>query len=327
MDCQAQRGRCSMSAIMNRSTTMDSREIADLIDSRHDKVKQSIERLAERGVITLPPLGEVPNPGPGPKTITVYVFAGEKGKRDSIVVVAQMSPEFTARLVDRWQELEAIVAGTAALQPLAKLPTAKELALLVIGESDRADRAEQRAQLEHTLRVTAESRADHLSGCVDELLPKAHALEALSSEPGSECITDCAKTLSVPPRWLFLYMQALEWIYKRGPRNAKDTEQIPWTMHDSAWKAGYVERKPGRRESKKADGTAIYIPTNVVYVRRPGQTKLMELIEALRADGKELPTKEELIDMHLSRLAAGREARKAQRAAKKAAAKAKKGGE
>lgn len=31
---------------------------------------------------------------------------GEQGKRDSIVVVAQLCPEFTARLVDRWQELE-----------------------------------------------------------------------------------------------------------------------------------------------------------------------------------------------------------------------------
>ena len=36
----------------------------------------------------------------------VYVFEGEQGKRDSIVVVAQLSPEFTARLVDRWRELE-----------------------------------------------------------------------------------------------------------------------------------------------------------------------------------------------------------------------------
>ena len=40
-------------------------------------------------------------------------FPGEQGKRDSIVVVAQLSPEFTARLVDRWQELEAQVAKPA----------------------------------------------------------------------------------------------------------------------------------------------------------------------------------------------------------------------
>nr|WP_316644182.1 hypothetical protein [uncultured Roseateles sp.] len=46
--------------------TMTGREIATLVELRHDKVKQSIERLAERGAITLPTLVEVPNDGPGP---------------------------------------------------------------------------------------------------------------------------------------------------------------------------------------------------------------------------------------------------------------------
>ena len=38
--------------------TMSSREIADLVESRHDKVKQSIERLVARDVIVQPPMGE-----------------------------------------------------------------------------------------------------------------------------------------------------------------------------------------------------------------------------------------------------------------------------
>lgn len=38
--------------------TMNSIDIAGLVGSRHDKVKQSIDRLADRGVIALPPLGE-----------------------------------------------------------------------------------------------------------------------------------------------------------------------------------------------------------------------------------------------------------------------------
>lgn len=88
------------------TATMSSREIADLVESEHDDVKRSMERLAARGVITLPPLAEVSNPRSGPRTISVYLV----GKRDSYVVVAQMSPEFTARLVDRWQELEAQAA-------------------------------------------------------------------------------------------------------------------------------------------------------------------------------------------------------------------------
>ena len=36
----------------------------------------------------------------------VYVFNGNQAKRDSLVVVAQLSPEFTADIVDRWIYLE-----------------------------------------------------------------------------------------------------------------------------------------------------------------------------------------------------------------------------
>lgn len=84
--------------------TMSSREIAELVESRHDKVKQSIERLAARGVIVQPPMGDEHDTDAmgRPRTTSVYLLK----KRDSFVVVAQLSPEFTARLVDRWQELE-----------------------------------------------------------------------------------------------------------------------------------------------------------------------------------------------------------------------------
>lgn len=94
--------------------TMSSREIAELVESNHADVRRSIERLAatvdgkgnpKTPVITLPPLAEVSNSGPGPKTISVYHLC----KRDSLIVVAQLCPEFTARIIDRWQELEAAV--------------------------------------------------------------------------------------------------------------------------------------------------------------------------------------------------------------------------
>lgn len=80
--------------------TMSSREIADLVESRHDSVKRTIERLQDKGLIQLPPMVEVKNHLG--QVVTEYQLI----KRDSYVVVAQLSPEFTARLVDRWQELE-----------------------------------------------------------------------------------------------------------------------------------------------------------------------------------------------------------------------------
>jgi len=102
-----------------KSLKMSSREIAELVGSRHDDVKRSIERLSSRQlnadgtvkrepVIVQPPMADeqsVDAMGRS-RTTQVYQFTGEQGKRDSIVVVAQLSPEFTAALVDRWQELE-----------------------------------------------------------------------------------------------------------------------------------------------------------------------------------------------------------------------------
>lgn len=82
---------------------MTSAEISKITGVRHDNVARTIKTLADRMVIALPQIEEKPTGG---RPMQVYVFIGEKGRRDSLVVVAQLSPEFTGALVDRWQELE-----------------------------------------------------------------------------------------------------------------------------------------------------------------------------------------------------------------------------
>jgi len=83
------------------SQTMSSRDIAALVESRHSDVMRTIERLISNETIS----GYAP-------TAYTHEQNGQQyheyliGKRDSYVVVAQLSPQFTARLVDRWQELE-----------------------------------------------------------------------------------------------------------------------------------------------------------------------------------------------------------------------------
>jgi|TARA_R100001039_G_scaffold36926_2_gene34224 phage regulator Rha-like protein len=106
--------------------TMSSLEIAELVESRHDAVKRAIERLTNRGVIVQPPLVDVPSEDAmgRSRNTQVYVFEREQGKRDSYVVVAQLSPEVTARLVDRWQELEGQVAKPAQLSRIEILQIA-----------------------------------------------------------------------------------------------------------------------------------------------------------------------------------------------------------
>jgi len=90
-------------------TKMTSQQIADLVGSRHDTVKKSIERMIGRGVISKPPMADGIKAANGVAT-QVYIFSGEQGRLDSIVVAAQLSPEFTAALVKRWDELERGVA-------------------------------------------------------------------------------------------------------------------------------------------------------------------------------------------------------------------------
>ncbi len=87
---------------------MDSLDISELVQSELRAVNLSIERLAKRGVIQLPPLMKVENKqsvSPN-KFSNAYIFSGEQGKLDSITVVAQLCPEFTAAIVKRWYELE-----------------------------------------------------------------------------------------------------------------------------------------------------------------------------------------------------------------------------
>ncbi len=100
-------------AVPESVVTMSSLDIAEMVGSRHPDVKRSIERLVKSGIIQLPPMAKVENiQSSSPNKLTsAFIFEGERGKRDSIVVVAQLSPEFTARLVDRWQELEKLISA------------------------------------------------------------------------------------------------------------------------------------------------------------------------------------------------------------------------
>lgn len=96
-----------MTQFNHNQHSMTSLEIAELVQSRHDDTKRSIMRLADRGVIACPPVAVVQKEANNRLyDIDVYIFSGEQGKLDSITVVAQLCPEFTAALVKRWYELE-----------------------------------------------------------------------------------------------------------------------------------------------------------------------------------------------------------------------------
>ena len=77
----------------------------------------------------------------------MYVFSGEQGKRDSIIVVAQNSPEFTAILVDRWQELEA-----ALVKPVQQTVNSNDPASLrglLLGYTEQVLQLEHKVEEQH----------------------------------------------------------------------------------------------------------------------------------------------------------------------------------
>lgn len=217
--------------IGNVPVTMSSREIAELLDVRHDSVKRTIERLADRGTIGFPPLVEYPD-ALGRKATEYRV-----GKRDSYVIVAQLSPEFTARLVDRWQELESGVA-TEALNDPAKL---------------------RHLLLENVEKVLA------LEAEVKDLTPLAASYEFLTRTDGTMCITDAAKALDMRPKDLFAWLQGQKWIYRRAANGH-------WVGYQDRIQSGLLDHRV--EEVTRADGSTKI--TEQVRITAKGMAKLGE---------------------------------------------------
>lgn len=146
--------------------TMSSREIADLVESRHDSVKRTIERLQDKGLIQLTPMVEVKNHLG--QVVTEYQLI----KRDSYVVVAQLSPEFTARLVDRWQELET--------QQMPQIPQTLSEALRLA--ADQAEQIEKQNLL------------------IEQQRPKVEFVQRYVDAGTTKSLRETAKILRVPER-------------------------------------------------------------------------------------------------------------------------------
>lgn len=149
---------------------MSSREIAELVERRHDNVKRTIETLADKGVIAFPQTEYKPTAG---RTATVYHLE----KRDSFVVVAQLSPEFTARLVDRWQELEAQVY--AAPTPAIDVNNKAQLQLIAMQLIEVNQRQEQQ---------------------IKAMKEDVDALERIAKADGTLTLTEVAKNLGLRPK-------------------------------------------------------------------------------------------------------------------------------
>ena len=215
-----------MNVLMNTAAalTMSSLEISDLVESRHDNVKVAIERLAARGVIQLPALQEVRNHIG--QIVSVYPLE----KRDSYVVVAQLSPEFTARLVDRWQELEA-KQGPVLPQTMAQ-----------------------------ALRLAAE-QAEHIEvqeAQLREAAPKVEYVDRYVAANGAQGFRQVAKLLNANEPEFRLFLQEKKIMYRLGGE---------WTAHQNHIEAGRFVVKTGvATRNEHAFSTTKFTPKGVEWI-------------------------------------------------------------
>lgn len=198
-----------VTAISNMDSTairMTSQEIADLVQVRHDSVKRSVERLIESGIIVQPPMvdGIRSANGTVPK---LYVFEGEQGKRDTMVLVAQLSPQFLGTVVDRWLELE-----KAVQQP--RLPSNYKEALQFLIEAE-----EQKEQL--AFQVVQQQQV------IEVIQPKADVYDIIANRDNRYTIRDTAKLLKMRPKDLTDWLLANGWIYGKTSATYK-----PFAAHD-----------------------------------------------------------------------------------------------
>ena len=140
-----------------QNQTMSHIQIAELTGSRKDSVKRAMERMHKNRVIQLTPTVEVNHLG---QSVDIY----HVNERDSYIVVAQLSPEFTAVIVDEWQRLKKQVPELSQDQQLVMLAHG---VIRVTAERDEAIRT--KAHINDKRTATLMAKASHDSKRIKKL--------------------------------------------------------------------------------------------------------------------------------------------------------------
>lgn len=205
------------------TATMSSHEIAELTDKRHDNVKRTISDLHDAGLIGNPQIEEI-------RTATKPVQVFLLGKRDTLVVVARLSPEFTARVVDRWQELEE--------QAAPALPRTMAQALRLA-----ADQAEQLEQQQAALALAA---------------PKVDFVDRYVQADGAKGFREVAKLLKVNEAEFSQFLQDHKVMYRLAGR------MTPYQCHIDAGR--FVVRTGVAAHNSHAFTAAKFTPKGIEWM-------------------------------------------------------------
>lgn len=200
--------------------TMSSREIAELTDKEHKNVLADIRKMLEdlgKAAADFSAVAQIPGPNGSTRQIEVFNLP----KRETLILVSGYNVAMRAKIIDRWQQLEADAAD-----PMKALADPAKLRHVLLGYTEKVLALEQQ---------------------VGELAPKAEALDRfITSVDGSFCLTDAAKALQVQPRKFIAKLQEMGWIYRRPMGTG-------WLAYQDRLTMGVMEHKVTTGE--KSDGT------------------------------------------------------------------------
>jgi len=204
--------------------TMNSRELAEISGKRHDNVMQVCRDMRASGVC--PEIQDTPYTHPQNGQTYIECVLNE---RDSYVVMARLSPEFTGRLVDRWQQLERAAAPAIPQTYAAALRLA-------------AEQAEQIEQQAAALALAA---------------PKVEFVARYVDATGTMGFREVCKLLGAKEPAFRAFLSASEILYKLGGA------WVPYSQHIDA---GRFVVKTGSADNGHAFSSARFTAKGVEWV-------------------------------------------------------------
>lgn len=232
--------------------TMSSREIAELTGKRHDNVMRDIRAMlaelhGEGGILSFEDTHRNPQNG---QEYPIFLLP----KRETLILVSGYNLQMRARIIDRWQELEARQPAAPAIPQT--LPEALRLAAEAIEERDRLA-LENRAKAE-ALAIAA---------------PKAQALDRIAADDKALTVTQAAKVLGVKREVLTTWLSANGWMYRQNGS---------WVAYQQHIHNGRLLYKEARYTDEKT-GQEVYRP--YCHITPKGLAKLAEAFSREVAHG------------------------------------------
>lgn len=206
--------------------TMSSREIAEIVEARHNDVVATIERLFSKGLLRSS--RETRRESTGGRPLDVYDLI----ERDTHMVVSGYSDEHRARVIDRWQELEA--RNTPVALPNFSDPVAAARAW--------ADATESKIKAETALALAA---------------PKVEMVDRYMDATGTQTFRQVAKLLQAKEPSFRAFLAARRILYQIGGA---------WTPYAEHLDAGRFVVKTGSADNGHAFSAARFTSKGVAWV-------------------------------------------------------------